>query len=222
MPTRHASRRPQRSRSNPGPRGRSHRRHRRAVLRPGQASSGVVAIESTDKRVGARVDDTVDDHATERSGGRPGSDTPIDFRIDRLWRTGPEAGRWGDDDLRVGSRVVPGQLPRVRRARTRLPRCPQWERDGIMDRSVYVEAGKHGFIGMADPGAVRRRGRRRFPVQRRDQRGGRPAEPRWRRPRDHAAQRHHHARTSSSTAPRSRRSVGCPASHPASSSPRSR
>jgi len=31
------------------------------------------------------------------------------------------------------------------------PHVPQWERDGIMDRSAYLEAGKHGFIGMAVP-----------------------------------------------------------------------
>ncbi|MGA9276015.1 acyl-CoA dehydrogenase family protein [Ilumatobacter sp.] len=31
------------------------------------------------------------------------------------------------------------------------PHVEQWERDGIMDRSVYLEAGKHGFIGMAVP-----------------------------------------------------------------------
>jgi alkylation response protein AidB-like acyl-CoA dehydrogenase len=32
-----------------------------------------------------------------------------------------------------------------------VPQVPQWEQDGIMDRAVYVEAGKHGFIGMAVP-----------------------------------------------------------------------
>ncbi len=31
------------------------------------------------------------------------------------------------------------------------PHVEQWERDGIMDRGVYVEAGKHGFLGMAVP-----------------------------------------------------------------------
>ena len=31
------------------------------------------------------------------------------------------------------------------------PHVPEWERDGIMDRSAYLEAGKHGFIGMAVP-----------------------------------------------------------------------
>jgi len=31
------------------------------------------------------------------------------------------------------------------------PHVEQWERDGIMERSVYLEAGKHGFIGMAVP-----------------------------------------------------------------------
>ncbi len=31
------------------------------------------------------------------------------------------------------------------------PNVERWERDGIMDRSVYAEAGKHGFIGMAVP-----------------------------------------------------------------------
>ncbi|MEM1332416.1 MAG: acyl-CoA dehydrogenase family protein [Actinomycetota bacterium] len=31
------------------------------------------------------------------------------------------------------------------------PHFEQWERDGIMDRGVYVEAGKHGFVGMAVP-----------------------------------------------------------------------
>ena len=31
------------------------------------------------------------------------------------------------------------------------PYYEQWERDGIMDRAVYAEAGKHGFIGMAIP-----------------------------------------------------------------------
>ncbi|MFK8024340.1 MAG: acyl-CoA dehydrogenase family protein [Ilumatobacter sp.] len=31
------------------------------------------------------------------------------------------------------------------------PNVEAWERDGIMERSVYVEAGKHGFIGMAVP-----------------------------------------------------------------------
>src|SRR6056297_738915 len=32
-----------------------------------------------------------------------------------------------------------------------VPHVEQWERDGIMDRAVYLEAGKHGFIGMAVP-----------------------------------------------------------------------
>jgi alkylation response protein AidB-like acyl-CoA dehydrogenase len=31
------------------------------------------------------------------------------------------------------------------------PHVAEWERQGIMDRSVYVEAGKHGFIGMTIP-----------------------------------------------------------------------
>jgi alkylation response protein AidB-like acyl-CoA dehydrogenase len=31
------------------------------------------------------------------------------------------------------------------------PHVPEWERAGIMDRSAYIEAGKHGFIGMAVP-----------------------------------------------------------------------
>ncbi len=31
------------------------------------------------------------------------------------------------------------------------PRYDDFERDGIMDRRVYVEAGKHGFVGMAVP-----------------------------------------------------------------------
>ncbi len=33
------------------------------------------------------------------------------------------------------------------------PRYDDFERDGIMDRAVYVEAGKHGFVGMAIPEA---------------------------------------------------------------------
>ncbi|MFT4658540.1 MAG: alkylation response protein AidB-like acyl-CoA dehydrogenase [Candidatus Aldehydirespiratoraceae bacterium] len=33
------------------------------------------------------------------------------------------------------------------------PNVAQWESDGIMDRSVYLEAGKHGFTGMAVPEA---------------------------------------------------------------------
>ncbi len=32
-----------------------------------------------------------------------------------------------------------------------LPYYDDWERDGIMDRAVYAEAGKHGFVGMAIP-----------------------------------------------------------------------
>ncbi|MEM9041764.1 MAG: acyl-CoA dehydrogenase family protein [Actinomycetota bacterium] len=32
-----------------------------------------------------------------------------------------------------------------------VPHVDAWERAGIMDRSVYVEAGKHGFLGMAIP-----------------------------------------------------------------------
>ena len=32
-----------------------------------------------------------------------------------------------------------------------VPHVPDWERAGIMDRAVYVEAGKHGFVGMAVP-----------------------------------------------------------------------
>ena len=32
-----------------------------------------------------------------------------------------------------------------------VPRYEDFERDGIMDREVYVEAGKHGFVGMAIP-----------------------------------------------------------------------
>jgi alkylation response protein AidB-like acyl-CoA dehydrogenase len=31
------------------------------------------------------------------------------------------------------------------------PHVPEWERAGIMDRSAYLEAGKHGFIGIAVP-----------------------------------------------------------------------
>ncbi len=31
------------------------------------------------------------------------------------------------------------------------PHVPEWERAGIMDRAAYLEAGKHGFIGMAVP-----------------------------------------------------------------------
>lgn len=31
------------------------------------------------------------------------------------------------------------------------PNVEEWERDGIMDRAVYAEAGKHGFVGMAVP-----------------------------------------------------------------------
>ncbi|WP_420450622.1 acyl-CoA dehydrogenase family protein [Ilumatobacter sp.] len=31
------------------------------------------------------------------------------------------------------------------------PHVERWERDGIMDRSVYVAAGEHGFLGMAIP-----------------------------------------------------------------------
>ena len=31
------------------------------------------------------------------------------------------------------------------------PRAAEWEHDGIMDRAIYREAGKHGFIGMAVP-----------------------------------------------------------------------
>ncbi|WP_040495076.1 acyl-CoA dehydrogenase family protein [Ilumatobacter nonamiensis] len=31
------------------------------------------------------------------------------------------------------------------------PHVAEWERAGIMDRSAYLEAGKHGFIGMAVP-----------------------------------------------------------------------
>ncbi len=34
-----------------------------------------------------------------------------------------------------------------------LPHYDQWESEGIMDRNVYVEAGKHGFVGMAIPEA---------------------------------------------------------------------
>ena len=33
------------------------------------------------------------------------------------------------------------------------PRVEEWERAGIMDRTVYAEAGKHGFTGMAVPEA---------------------------------------------------------------------
>ncbi len=32
-----------------------------------------------------------------------------------------------------------------------LPRLEEWEKAGIMDRQMYVEAGKHGFLGMAIP-----------------------------------------------------------------------
>lgn len=32
-----------------------------------------------------------------------------------------------------------------------VPHGERWERDGIMDRSVYAAAGSHGFIGMAVP-----------------------------------------------------------------------
>ena len=31
------------------------------------------------------------------------------------------------------------------------PYVDEWEKEGIMDRGVYVEAGKHGFLGMAIP-----------------------------------------------------------------------
>ncbi len=36
-------------------------------------------------------------------------------------------------------------------AKDLVPRFAEWERAGIMDRDVYLEAGKHGFIGMAIP-----------------------------------------------------------------------
>jgi alkylation response protein AidB-like acyl-CoA dehydrogenase len=32
-----------------------------------------------------------------------------------------------------------------------VPRYEEFEREGIMDREVYVEAGRHGFVGMAIP-----------------------------------------------------------------------
>ena len=32
-----------------------------------------------------------------------------------------------------------------------VPRYDEWERDGIVDRSVYRTAGEHGFLGMAAP-----------------------------------------------------------------------
>ncbi len=32
-----------------------------------------------------------------------------------------------------------------------VPHYDQWEADGIMDRAVYADAGKHGFVGMAVP-----------------------------------------------------------------------
>lgn len=31
------------------------------------------------------------------------------------------------------------------------PRSAEWEREGIMDRAIFTEAGKHGFVGMAVP-----------------------------------------------------------------------
>ncbi len=31
------------------------------------------------------------------------------------------------------------------------PRVPEWEAAGIMDRTIYTEAGKHGFLGFAVP-----------------------------------------------------------------------
>ena len=32
-----------------------------------------------------------------------------------------------------------------------VPRIEEFERAGIMDRAVYAEAGKHGFVGMNIP-----------------------------------------------------------------------
>ena len=32
-----------------------------------------------------------------------------------------------------------------------VPKYPDWEAAGIMDRELYVEAGKHGFVGMSVP-----------------------------------------------------------------------
>ncbi|MGF1598481.1 MAG: acyl-CoA dehydrogenase family protein [Acidimicrobiales bacterium] len=34
-----------------------------------------------------------------------------------------------------------------------VPRVPEWEAAGIMDREIYAAAGKHGFLGMAVPEA---------------------------------------------------------------------
>ncbi len=46
------------------------------------------------------------------------------------------------------------------------PHVPEWERAGIMDRSAYLEAGKHGFIGMAVPEEFEGGGVKRLPLQR--------------------------------------------------------
>ena len=89
----------------------------------------------------------------------------------------------------------------------------QWEKDKIVDRGVWLEAGKQGFLGMAVPeeyggggnpdfryNVIAHRGDHRGPVQ---------------RPRLRPAQRRHRAVPAASWPPRSRSSAGCRSSAPA-------
>lgn len=52
--------------------------------------------------------------------------------------------------VRAGARIVPRVLPGVLERHV-APYHEQWEKDKIVDRGVWLEAGKQGFLGMAVP-----------------------------------------------------------------------
>ena len=97
----------------------------------------------------------------------------------------------------------------------------QWEKDKIVDRGVWLEAGKQGFLGMAVPEEYGGGGNPDFRynvIVTEETTKGRYSGIGWA-----SACTTTSSRPTCSTSPtRSRSSAGCPSSAPGSSSPRSR
>ena len=53
-----------------------------------------------------------------------------------------------------------------------VPHYAEWEKDGIVDRAVWLKAGEQGLLGLAVPEEYGGGGVDRLPLQRRPRRGG--------------------------------------------------
>ena len=141
----------------------------------------------------------------------------------RRSRSGSSVGaRMQRHALRRRARAVPGQLPALPRQGDARRTTTSGSAAGIVARELFAAAGAHGFLGMAVPEELRRRRRRRLPLQPRDRRGD-ASGPASAAPGSGSTLHNDICLPYFlvATAPTSRRRAGCPASARASSSPRS-